>query len=179
MTSAKELFDRHGVKQLGYYVESIEESAELMHEAMGVGPFLDSGVTHFDACDVRGEKVPLDIRTALGHMDDIQIELIEISTPGPDPYHEMGRFGLHHFCVYVDDVDVAVADLVDAGMSVAMLLQSGSGQNIAYVDARKELGQYIELCTPNDRLWETVKGLHDQADPAGPALIPISALMGK
>ncbi len=177
MANNTTLFDEHGIKQLGYYVQSIEETAAMLHDTIGVGPFLDSGVTEFDACEVRSKTVPLKIRTALGHLNDIQLELIEISSNGPDPYHEMGHYGLHHFCIYVDDVQAAVDALMAAGMTVAMLLESGSGQKIAYVDAREQLGQYIELCTPNDKLWETVKSLHENAEPNGPAIIPISALM--
>lgn len=178
MEDVKELFDAYGIKQLGYYVESIEETAALLRGALGAGPFIDSGVSEFPACEVRGEQVPLSIRTALGHVNDIQLELIEIPSAGPDPYHEMGRFGLHHFCVYVDDVDAAVAALEAAGMTVAMRLESGGGQKIAYVDARAALGQYIELCTPNERLWQAVAAVHAKADADAPALVPVSALMG-
>lgn len=179
MKTVQQIFDQYGVKQLGYYVESIEETAKIFHERMGAGPFIDSGVTEFAECDVRDTKVPLSIRAALGHMNNIQIELIEIPSKGPDPYHEMGHFGLHHFCVYVDDVQAAVSELVDAGMSVAMKLESGSGQKIAYIDARSELGQYIEICTPNERLWDMVKSIHENPQDDSPDLIPISALMGK
>lgn len=179
MKKAKEIFDQYGINQLGYYVENIEETAKIFHKNMGVGPFIDSGVTEFKECDVRGTKVPLSIRTALGHMNDIQIELIQISSEGPDPYHEMGHFGLHHFCIYVDDVEAAVSELENAGMTVAMRLESGSGQKIAYVDARSEFGQYIEICTPNERLWDTVKSIHENSQDDSPDLIPISALMRK
>ena len=168
----KDVFDKYGVKQLGYYVEDLEASAGQLRAALGAGPFVDLVV------DIRGQKVRLAMRTALGHLNDIQLELIEVDTDGPDPYHEMGRFGLHHFCVYVDDVDAAVQDLESAGMSLAMRMTSGQGMEIAYVDAREQLGQYIEVTTPSEQLWQGIKAVHENAPADAPALMPMSVLMG-
>lgn len=174
----KDVFDKYGVKQLGYYVEDLEASAGQLRAALGAGPFVDLGVSDSDDVDIRGQKVRLAMRTALGHLNDIQLELIEVDTDGPDPYHEMGRFGLHHFCVYVDDVDAAVQDLESAGMSLAMRMTSGQGMEIAYVDAREQLGQYIEVTTPSEQLWQGIKAVHENAPVDAPALMPMSVLMG-
>ena len=40
----KELFEKYGIRQLGYSVESIEETAQLYHDLFGAGPFIDMGV---------------------------------------------------------------------------------------------------------------------------------------
>lgn len=174
----KEMFDEHGVRQLGYYVENLEESAEFLHRSLGAGPFVDLGVSSNEDAKIRGEEKTLSMRTALGHINDIQLELIEVKSAGPDPYREMGRFGLHHFCIYVDEVDAAVKHLEEAGMSVAMRMTSGQGMEIAYMDARAQLGQYIELTTPSEQLWQGVKAIHENAPADSPALVPLAALMG-
>ncbi len=174
----KEIFDEYGIKQLGYYVEDLEASAELLHASLGAGPFVDLGVSSNEGVKIRGEETMLSMRTALGHINDIQLELIEVKSTGPDPYHEMDRFGLHHFCIYVDDVDAAVKRLEEAGMSLAMRMTSGQGMEIAYMDAREQLGQYIELTTPSEQLWQGIKAIHENAPVGSPALMPMSALMG-
>lgn len=171
------LFGKYGIKQIGYYVESIEESAELLHSSLGAGPFVDLGSNPLESCKVRGEDVNLKMRTALGHINDIQLELIEVEGDGPDPYHEMGSFGLHHFCIWVDDVDEAVATLEEAGMSLAMRVTSGQGMQIAYMDAREQLGQYIEVNTPGEQLWQGIKAVHENSPAEAPALLPMAALM--
>lgn len=170
------MFEKYGIKQLGYYVKSIEESAEYMRKTFGAGPFVDLGVNPLASCKVRGKDENLQMRTALGHMNDMQIELIEVVSDGPDPYHEMGHYGLHHFCIWVDDVDAAVAEFEKNGMSVAMRLTSGQGLEIAYLDAREQLGQYIEVNTPADQLWQGIKAVHKISPVESPSLMPISAL---
>ena len=172
------MFDSYGIKQLGYYVASIEEAAEQLRTALGAGPFVDLGVSNNENVDIRGERVSLDMRTALGHVKDIQIELIEVVSEGPDPYHESGRYGLHHFCIYADDVDAAVKQMEDAGMTLAMRMTSGQGMEIAYLDARDLLGQYIEVTTPSEQLWQGIKAIHEKSPADAPALMPMSALMG-
>lgn len=178
MRTPREVFGKYGIRQLGYYVKSIEETAELFHSALGAGPFVDLGINGSDTCKIRGSEVALEMRTALGHMNDIQIELIEVETDGPDPYHEMGSYGLHHFCIWVDDVDAAVDDLKQHGMSLAMRMTSGQGMEIAYMDAREGLGQYIEVTSPSEQLWNGIKAVHENSPAEAPALMPMSALMG-
>ena len=175
---AKQVFDKYGIKQIGYYVESIEKAAEMFHDALGAGPFIDLGVNGGGTCSVRGIETTVQMRTALGHMNDVQIELIEVQSNGPDPYHEMGRYGIHHFCIWVDDVDAVVSGLEACGMGLAMRMTSGQGLEIAYMDARDSLGQYIEVNTPSEQLWQGIKSVHENSPAAAPALLPMTALMG-
>lgn len=177
MDGSKSLFGAYGVKQLGYYVESIEESAAYLRKTIGAGPFVDLGVNPLASCTVRGEDADVKMRTALGHVSDIQLELIEVESDGPDPYHEMGRFGLHHFCIWVDDVDAAVEELEAAGMTLSMRVTSGQGMQIAYLDARDVLGQFVEVTTPSEQLWQGIKAVHENSPAEAPDLMPMAALM--
>lgn len=169
--------DKYGIKQIGYYVESIEKSAAYLRKTIGAGPFVDLGVNALASCKVRGKDADIKMRTALGHVNDVQLELIEVESDGPDPYHEMGRYGLHHFCIWVDDVDAEVAALEEAGMSIAMRAISSQGLQIAYMDAREQLGQYIEVNTPSEQLWQGIKAVHDNSPAEAPSLMPMEALM--
>lgn len=173
----EQVLDKYGIKQIGYYVKSIEETAEFLRSSLGAGPFVDLGANPLESCKVRGEDVELKMRTALGHINDIQLELIEVESAGPDPYHEMGHFGLHHFCIWVDDVDVAVEAFEESGMPLAMRITSGQGLQVAYVDAREQLGQYIEVNTPAEQLWQGIKAVHENSPAEAPALMPMTVLM--
>ena len=153
----EKVLNKYGVAQIGYYVESIEETAELLKRAFGAGPFVDIGVNPPKSCKFRGEEIELLQRCALGHLNNVQIELIEVHSEAGGPYKEMGRYGLHHLCIWVDDVDAAVADLAAEGFEVAMEMEAGSGLRVVYVDCRDALGTYIEVNAPIESLWQGVK----------------------
>lgn len=170
------LFGKYGIKQIGYSVKSIEEAAELFFNTFGAGPFIDMGVNEMTNCKVRGVDQPVKMRTAIGYLGSMELELIEDMSDGPSPYKEAGSYGLHHYCVWVDDVQAAVDELVSAGMEVAMDMVSGAGSRVVYIDAREQLGQYIEVNLPNEQVARMGMGIHQKMD--GPALITIQDVMG-
>lgn len=175
------IFEKYGIKQLGYNVKSIDETAELMHSLFGAGPFIDMGVNEPASCKIRGVEQPVKMRTAIGYLGSMELELIEDLGDCPSPYQEAGGFGLHHYCIWVDDVQEAVDEFAAAGMEVAMDMVSGSGMRVVYVDAREQLGQYIEVNPPLEQVAQMGMGVHQKmAD--GPALISIQdvmAMMGR
>lgn len=177
----KELFEKYGIRQLGYSVESIEETAQLYHDLFGAGPFIDMGVNAPESCKIRGVEQPVKMRTAIGYLGDMEIELIEDKSDCPSPYSEAGRYGLHHYCIWVDDVQEAVDEFAAAGIEVAMDMVSGSGMRVAYVDAREQLGQYIEVNPPLEQVRQMGMGVH-QKWPDDVALVGIQdvmAMMGR
>lgn len=177
----EKIFEKYGIKQIGYNVKSIDETAELMHSLLGVGPFIDMGVNEMTNCKVRGVDQPVKMRTAIGYLGTMELELIEDMSDGPTPYKDMGGYGMHHYCIWVDDVQAAVDEFVAAGMDVAMDMVSGAGSRIVYIDAREQLGQFIEVNQPNEQVAQMGMGVHQKmAD--GPALISlqdIMAMMGR
>ncbi len=173
----KELLEKYGVKQLGFHVKSIEESAELFAKLLGAGPFVDLGVSEPRSLTYRGKDSGMRSRCALGHVKDIQIELIEVVTEEPDVYKEVG-FGLHHVCIWADGVDAVAREFADAGAEVAMEMVSGQGLKVVYLDARKQLGCFVECNAPIEQLWQGVKALHENAGEGAPSLLPMAALMG-
>lgn len=172
------LLNKYGIKQVGYYVRSIEEAAQKMRNTLGAGPFVDLGVSEPAKLLFRGEPSDMRSRCALGQLAGMQIELIEVVTDGPDVYKEMGRYGLHHLCIWADDVDAVARDFAEAGYEVAMEMESGQGLRVFYFDCREDFGSYIEVNAPIEQLWQGVRKLADSDDGSLPAVIPMSALMG-
>lgn len=171
------VFNKYGIKQLGYYVESIEETADLFVKTLGSGPFVDMGINPPKSCLYKGEEIELRSRCALGHLGDIQIELIEVVSDEDDPYKDAGGYGFHHFCIWSDDVDKAVEEFAQEGIEPAMIMESGQGLKVVYFDAREKLGSYVEVNPPLDQMWNAVKTLAEHSDGQGPSVIGIEVLM--
>ncbi len=83
---AETLLNKYGIKQIGYYVESIEEAAQRFRDLLGAGPFVDLGVSEPASLTYRGASSGMRSRCALGHFGAMQIELIEVLTDEPDVY---------------------------------------------------------------------------------------------
>lgn len=148
----RDLFMRYGIKQLGFYVEDLEKASVAFSEALGAGPFFDLGTSEPQELFYRGNPSNMRSRCALGQLADMQIELIEVLTDEPDVYKEMGHYGLHHMCIWVDDVEQAKNELLDLGFEIAMELTSGQGLQVLYFDCRELLGCYLEINAPIQQL---------------------------
>ena len=172
------LLNKYGVKQLGYYVESIEETAELMAKTLGAGPFFDMGVTEPAKLEYRGKESAFRFRTALGHLNNIQIELIEAAGDEPNVYEDLGHYGLHHICIWADDTEKVAKEFVDEGFEIAMEMVSGQGLHIIYIDAREKLGSFIEVNAPLEQLYMGIKMQHENWDGTRP-LRTMADLMGR
>lgn len=172
------ILGKYGVKQLGYYVKSIEETAQLMADKFGAGPFFDMGVNEPAELKYRGKPSKSLTRCATGHIDDVQVELIELANDEPNVYDELGRYGLHHICIWADDVDAVIEDFTKAGYEVAMEMVSGGGLHVAYFDCREALGTYVEVNAPMEQLYMGIKMQHDNWDGTRP-LRSIAELMGR
>ncbi len=169
---------KYGIKQLGYYVESIEDAAQRFRSLLGAGPFVDLGVSEPAELVYRGNASGMRSRCALGHLGEMQIELIEVVTGEPDVYKELGGYGLHHVCIWSDDVDAVKADMSAAGIEAAMEMTSGQGLKVVYFDAREQLGSFVEVNAPIEQLWQGIKAVHEKSPAEAPSLMPMSALMG-
>lgn len=114
------LLNKYGVKQLGYYVRDINDAANVMARLLGAGPFVDAGESTPERCVYRGKESTMTTRVALGQFADMQIELIEVTSEGPNVYSEMGHYGLHHLCVRTDDLAQTIKEFEDAGFEQAV-----------------------------------------------------------
>ena len=174
----EKLLNKYGVKQLGYYVKSIEETAEFMAKTLGAGPFFDLGVAEPAKLELRGEECKSLTRCALGHYNNVQIELIEAANEEPSVYTEAGKFGLHHVCIWADDVDQVIEDFKAEGVEVAMEMVSGQGLHVVYFDTVETLGVYTEVNAPIEQLYMGIKMQHENWDGTRP-LRTMADLMGR
>lgn len=157
------LLNKYGVQQLGYYVEDIDKTAEAMARLWGAGPFIDAGESTPEECIYRGQDSTMTTRVALGQFKDKQIELIQVMSDEPNVYSEIGRYGLHHVCIWTDDVDQTIKEFEDAGFTVAVDLVN-SGFRVVYIDCRDAFGHYVEIQEPQPDLYEGVAALAEDWD---------------
>lgn len=157
------LLNKYGVRQLGYYVEDIDTTANQMAKLFGAGPFIDTGESSPEVCIFRGKESDLTTRVAMGQFADLQIELIQVTSEGENVYSEMSHYGLHHLCIWSDDVEKSIQEFLDAGFDLAMRLTS-VGIEVAYFDCRDSLGCYIEIAAPQEDLYEGIAGMTEDWD---------------
>ncbi len=172
-----DLLSKYGIKQLGFRVSDLEQAAKTFAATLGAGPFFDLGVSEPTELLYRGKPSNMRSRCALGQLADMQIELIEVQTDEPDVYQELGRYGLHHFCIWTDDVDQVKADFIAEGYEIAMEMMSGQGLHVIYFDCREVFGCYVEVNAPIEGLAMGVKAQSMNWDGSRP-LRSISELMG-
>lgn len=163
------LLNKHGVRQLGFYVEDIDVTATKMAEVLGAGPFIDAGESTPERCVYRGENSTMTTRIAMGQFAGMQIELIQVTSEGPNVYTEMGHYGLHHLCIWTDDLEQTVKDFEDAGFEQAVNLVN-TGFEVVYFDCRDEFGCYIEISAPQVEFYEGVAAMADEWDGSDPLL---------
>ncbi len=83
---------------------------------------------------------------ALSRIFNVQIELIQY-IKGDCVFKEFldsGREGLHHFGIFVDDLDFIIKEFIDKGYEILHQRQIGK-QKIAYFDTEKNLGILLEF----------------------------------
>lgn len=172
------LLNKYGIKQVGYYVEDMEKSAQYFHDLLGAGPFVDMGESSPAKMIYNGDpNATMRVRCCLGNLGDMQMELIQVVSDGPTVYSDLGHYGLHHLCFFSDDPEQVEQDFAEAGIGIAMQQVSGQGLKVTYYDARKELGSFIEVYAPNESLYAAVKALADNADENTPALVSLEVLL--
>lgn len=159
------LLNKYGVRQLGYYVADVAETARSMARVLGAGPFVDAGESTPERCVYRGEESTMTTRVALGQFAGLQVELIQVTSEGPNVYAELGRYGLHHVCIWSDDLEQTIKEFEDAGFAQAVRLTS-SGFEVVYFDCREAFGHYVEVTSPQEDLYEGVASMAQDWDGA-------------
>ncbi|MBY9004511.1 MAG: VOC family protein, partial [Candidatus Lokiarchaeota archaeon] len=78
---------------------------------------------------------------------NVQIELIQL-IQGECIFKEFidaGKEGLHHFGIYVEDVDVLIKKYKEKGYDVVHEGLTAGVQKVAYIDTYEDFGVYIEF----------------------------------
>jgi catechol 2,3-dioxygenase-like lactoylglutathione lyase family enzyme len=157
------------IYQLAYVPDDFDRALDFWTRTMGAGPFLvrDS----VELFDTRYLGAPSDVQfgLALGYWGEVNIELIRQNNDAPSIYRDWsnppGRDALHHVCVIVPELDVALRSGEAAGAEIVQQARSADGTaRLAYLDcgAGGPAG-YFELVQMNDA-WRALHGwLRDEA----------------
>jgi hypothetical protein len=115
-----------------------------------------------------GEQLQWDVRVAMGARGGLIVELIEPVAGEVEFYREAmpeddGALGFHHLAMLVplgDEAWSSVENLVgENGMSLEYTILIPDRARLAYVDARAQLGHWIELCQLEEADTEFFGGL--------------------
>ena len=138
-------FGKFRVDQLGYVYKDIEKQAEILEKVYGLPKFafLEKNDS---SCNYRGKDSIISTRLAISRIFNTQIELIQ-HIKGECVFKEFldsGREGLHHFGIYVDDLDSIVKEFIDNGYEILHQRIIGK-QKVAFIDTEKDLGILVEF----------------------------------
>jgi hypothetical protein len=134
------------INQLGYIYKDIKKQAKILEGNLGFPKFafLENKPTKYN---YRGKETTVQTTIGFSRSLNVQIELIQLIS-GECIFKEFidaGKEGLHHFGVFVDDVDSTVKEYVERGYSVVHEGITAGVQKIAYIDTYNDFGVYIEF----------------------------------
>ncbi len=134
------------INQLGYVYKDIKKQAKILEEKLGLPKFafLENKPTKYK---YRGKESIVQTMIGFSRSLNVQIELIQL-IEGECIFKEFidaGKEGLHHFGVYVDDVDTLIKTYKEKGYEVVHEGVTAGVQKIAYIDTYEDFGAYIEF----------------------------------
>ena len=134
------------INQLGYVYKDIKKQAKILEETLGVPKF--AFLTNKPSPYLyRGKETTVQTMIGFSRILNVQVELIQL-LEGDCIFKEFivsGREGLHHFGVYVDDVDSLVKKYKEKGYEVVHQGLTAGVRKVAYIDTFEDLGVYIEF----------------------------------
>lgn len=146
-----------------YVVRDLEAACQQFHDLYGIGPFVGGVEGVLDNHVYRGQPAPpIHLKAVFVQSGDLNIELVQLMSPGPSAFHDMfpnGEEGLHHVAIFADDYEAVRDSFVARGMPVASEFTVSFGAQICYIDARATLGHMIEIYPEN----EIIRNMYDQA----------------
>lgn len=161
------IMNNAAIVQNCYVVNDLEDACLRMHELYGIGPFLGGSPALLTEHSYRGEPAdPIEFRAVFAQSGDLNIELVQVLSNGPDAFHDMfpgGGEGLHHVAVFADDYTAERDAWVDAGYEIASEFTSSLAGRICYIDARKVLGHMVELYPPSEPLRAVYRKVRNAA----------------
>ncbi len=163
------------VRQIAYAVADVREFATKHSRSYGSGPYLMVEDAEISGT-IRGRDVTFKVDVAFGQWGEMQVEVLHQTTPGPGLIHELypegsGRFGVHHFCSIVDNLDAAIAEFEADGCETVFRGTMPLGTNAVMMDTEATLGHFTELYMYTDEirwLYEGVKAASIGFDGSNP-----------
>jgi hypothetical protein len=151
-----------------YVVRDLKEGCARFQRLYGVGPFVGGANMQLTEHFYRGESAPpIELRAAFAQAGDINIELVEPVSTGPNPFRDMfpdGAEGFHHVAMFCDDFAATCNHFIELGcplVSEACLLP---GIKVGFIDAREQIGHMIELYPENPIIRAVFRQIRDAAN---------------
>ncbi len=134
------------INQLGYVYKDIKKQAKVLEENLGLPKFayLENKPTKYN---YRGKETTVQTTIGFSRSLNVQIELIQL-IKGDCIFKEFidaGKEGLHHFGIFVEDVDVILKEYLERGYSVVHEGITAGVQKVAHIDTYDDFGVYIEF----------------------------------
>ena len=134
------------INQLGYVYKDIKKQASVFEEKFGLPKFayLENKPTKYK---YRGKETIIQTTIGFSRSLNVQIELIQL-IKGDCIFKEFidaGKEGLHHFGIFVEDVDAIVNEYIKKGYKVVHEGVTAGVQKIAYMDTYNDFGLYLEF----------------------------------
>jgi hypothetical protein len=134
--------------QVAYAVTDVVAAATRFAASTGAGPFFVIEHVALSAARVHGRDGTFDHSSAYGQWGDVMVELVEEhSQPRLAPVP-----GVHHLAYMVDDLRAGIQWCSAHGWDEVLFARTSGGQEFAFCDARAELGHFVEMYEPSDRL---------------------------
>ncbi|MFX0057187.1 MAG: VOC family protein [Candidatus Hodarchaeota archaeon] len=136
---------KYKINQLGYVYRDIDKQIKILENVYGLPKFAVFDYND-SPCKYRGKDSNIVTKLAYSRMLGVQFELIQL-IEGECVFKEFldsGREGLHHFGVFVDDIDSIIKEFLDKGYELLHERIIGK-QKTAYFNTEKELGILIEF----------------------------------
>jgi hypothetical protein len=162
-------FMNRPIVQYAWVVDDLDAACRRWTALFGAGPFFT--MRHHRVAGYfryRGGAEQCDVSYAFGYSGPVQIQLIQAHDDIPSIYSEMfkpGEQGFHHVAVFSEDFAADKQQMLDQGLEVAVELWSGA--DVAYLDARPQIGCFVEIIavTPAVRdFFAGWKRAHDDWD---------------
>jgi len=134
------------INQIGYLVDSVEQSMERWRQHLGVGPWTLFRNVSLEGT-YRGESVTVTMDVGLAYQGEVQIELIQVTNDAKSPYRDADDRpirGMHHIAWVVDDFDQTLARLTATGLQT-VFEASNSTTRVAYLENESEPGVLYEI----------------------------------
>jgi hypothetical protein len=147
--------------QIGFVTRDLDKSIEYLKEKYGVSK-LSTRTSTLPLAKYRGKVVESTIAASHAYLGNIFIEVIQ-PIAGENPYDDYLTdpekvLNFHHFCVKVDDWEIAAADVKKAGYEFCFEGQNPkAGIQFGYIDMTKEMGCMFEIISGGDPFFEQLK----------------------
>ncbi|HZR38357.1 MAG TPA: VOC family protein [Nevskia sp.] len=134
------------IRQIAWLVEDLDAAIRHWMEFAGVGPWTVYRNTTLNG-HCRGVPTRVKMDVGLSYQDEVQIELIQVTSRTPSPYQDaQGRtlVGMHHVAWLSRDIDGDVAQARRRGLTAAFEASNGVVR-VAYMESAAEPGLLLEF----------------------------------